>query len=131
PATSCASSTRRGSRSPTTGCRSSRSRSWAAARTSSSARGGVAVRPDGAGGSAVETETGDAWTVTVENARPAQIVEWTIVETLGPDDATGIAAALTRWKDRGFDPRAFEIGTVFGTGGEVIDTREVRIAIDP
>ncbi len=34
-----------------------------------------------------------------------------MVETLGPDDATGIAAALARWKDRGFEPRAFEIGT--------------------
>ena len=39
--------------------------------------------------------------------------------------------ALARWKDRGFEPRAFEVGTVFGTGGEVIDTRETRIAIDP
>ncbi len=95
------------------------------------ARGGIVARPDGAGGSAIEAETGDAWTITVENARPAQIAEWTVVETLGPDDATGIAASLARWKDRGFDPRAFEIGTVFGTGGEVIDTREVRIAIDP
>jgi SpoIID/LytB domain protein len=38
---------------------------------------------------------------------------------------------VARWKGRGFDPRAFEIGTVFGTGGEVIDTRELRIAIDP
>jgi SpoIID/LytB domain protein len=95
------------------------------------ARGGIVARPDGAGGSAIEAETGDAWTITVENAKPAQIAEWTVVETLGPDDASGIAASLTRWKDRGFDPRSFEIGTVFGTGGEVIDTREVRIAIDP
>jgi SpoIID/LytB domain protein len=95
------------------------------------AKGGVVVRPDGSGGSAIETETGDSWTVTVENARPAAIQEWTVVETLGPDDAPGISAALARWKDRGFEPRSFEIGTVFGTGGEVIDTREVRIAIDP
>ena len=95
------------------------------------AKGGVVVRPDGAGGSAIETDAGEAWSVTVEGAKPAVIQEWTVVETLGPDDATGITAALARWKDRGFDARSFEIGTVFGTGGEVIDTREVRIAIDP
>jgi stage II sporulation protein D len=95
------------------------------------AKGGVSVRPDGIGGSTVETDAGDAWTVTVENAKPAMLQEWTVVETLGPDDATGIAAALARWKDRGFEPRAFEIGTLFGTSGEVIDTREIRIAIDP
>ena len=95
------------------------------------ARGGVAVRPDGGGGSTIEADSGDAWTVTVEGAKPALIQDWTVVETLGPDDATGIAASLARWKDRGFEPRAFDIGTLFGTGGEVIDTREVRIAIDP
>jgi hypothetical protein len=95
------------------------------------AKGGLTVRPDGAGGSAIETDTGDAWTITVENAKPAVINEWTVVETLGPDDEPGVNAALARWKQRGFDPRSFEIGTVFGTGGEVIDTREVRIAIDP
>ncbi|MEO8551725.1 MAG: SpoIID/LytB domain-containing protein [Kofleriaceae bacterium] len=95
------------------------------------ARGGIAVRPDGTGGSTIETDGGDAWTVTVENPKPALIQDWTIVETLGPDDTTGIAAALGRWKERGFEPRSFEIGTLFGTGGEVIDTREVRIAIDP
>jgi hypothetical protein len=95
------------------------------------AKGGVVVRPDGAGGSAIETDGGDSWVITAENTRPAVIQEWTVVETLGPDDATGISAALARWKERGFEPRSFEIGTVFGTGGEVIDTREIRIAIDP
>jgi SpoIID/LytB domain protein len=95
------------------------------------AKGGVVVRPDGEGGSAIESDGADTWTITAENVRPAQIVEWTVVETLGSDDAAGITAALARWKDRGFEPRAFEIGTVFGTGGELIDTRETRIAIDP
>jgi stage II sporulation protein D len=95
------------------------------------ARGGVAVRPDGIGGSTVQADGGDSWTVTVENPKPALLQEWTVVETLGADDAPGIAAAVARWKERGFEPRAFEIGTLFGTGGEVIDTREIRIAIDP
>jgi stage II sporulation protein D len=95
------------------------------------AKGGVLVRPDGSGGSAVETDTGESWVITAEATKPAVIHEWTVVETLGPDDAAGITAALARWKERGFEPRSFEIGTVFGTGGEVIDSREVRIAIDP
>jgi SpoIID/LytB domain protein len=95
------------------------------------ARGGVVVRPDGSGGSAVEADGGEAWTVTVEHATPAQLQEWTVVETLGADDAAGTAAALARWKQRGLEARAFELGTVFGVDGEVIDTREVRIAVDP
>jgi len=95
------------------------------------ARGGIAVRPDGAGGSAVEADGADAWTVTVEDGRPAALSDWTVVETLAPDDSRGIAAGLARWKARGFEPRTFELGTVFGVDGEVIDTREIRIAIDP
>src|SRR5215831_15381522 len=83
------------------------------------AKGGITVRP------------GDAWTVTVEAGKPAVIQEWTIVETLAPDDTAGVTAALARWKQRGFEPRSFEIGTVFGVDGEVIDTRETRIAVDP
>jgi stage II sporulation protein D len=95
------------------------------------ARGGITVRPDGTGGSAIETDGGDAWTITVEDARPALLWDWTVVETLAPDDTSGVTAALARWKGRGFEPRSFELGTVFGTGGEVIDTRELRIAVDP
>jgi SpoIID/LytB domain protein len=95
------------------------------------AKGGIVVRPDGAGGSAIEADGGEAWTITAEGGKPAVIQDWTVVETLAPDDATGIAAATARWKERGFDPRTFEIGTVFGVDGEVIDTREVRVAIDP
>jgi SpoIID/LytB domain protein len=95
------------------------------------AKGGLTVRPDGTGGSTIDNDGGEAWTITVEGARPAALQDWTVVETLAPDDTTGVTAALARWKGRGFDPRSFEIGTVFGTGGEVIDTREVRIAVEP
>ena len=95
------------------------------------AKSGLVVRPDGQGGSTIEAEGGDAWTITAENTKPAVIHDWTIVETLSPDDAAGVTAATARWKERGLDARPFEVGTVFGVDGEVIDTREVRIAIDP
>ncbi|MBL9015171.1 MAG: SpoIID/LytB domain-containing protein [Myxococcales bacterium] len=95
------------------------------------AKSGLVVRPDGQGGSTIEADGGDAWTITAENTKPAVIHDWTVVETLQPDDAAGVTAATARWKERGFEPRAFEVGTVFGVDGEVIDTREVRIAIDP
>ncbi|MFN0248570.1 MAG: SpoIID/LytB domain-containing protein [Kofleriaceae bacterium] len=94
------------------------------------AKSGVVVRPDGVGGSAIEADSGTAWTITAENTKPAVIHEWTVVETLAPDDTAGIAGAMTRWKERGFEARPFDIGTVFGVDGEVIDTRETRIAID-
>ncbi len=96
-----------------------------------SAPGGLIVRPDGAGGSATTVDGGTAWVVHAKDVAPAQIQEWTIVESLGPDDQTGATAAIDRWKQRGFDPKTFEVGTLFGTGGETIDTREILIAVDP
>jgi SpoIID/LytB domain protein len=95
------------------------------------AKGGIVVRPDGEGGSAIETDGGESWTITAEAVKPAMIQEWTVVETLQPDDAAGVTAALAKWKERGFEPKSFEIGTVWGVDGAVIDTRDVRIAIDP
>ena len=95
------------------------------------AKGGLVVRPDGQAGSAIETEGGESWSITAEQTRPAVIQDWIVVETLSPDDTTGVTAAVARWKERGFDVRSFDIGTVFGVSGEVIDTRETRIAIDP
>ncbi len=94
-----------------------------------SAKGGLVIRPDGDGGSAVSGGKG-AWVIRAENTKPAVIEEWSVVERFEPDDATGVTAALARWKDRGFAPHTFEIGTIFGVDGEVIDTREMLVAID-
>ncbi len=99
-----------------------------------SAKGGLIVRPDGAGGSVVEAPEGAQWarwTVRAEGTKPALVQEWTIVETYAPDDARGVAAGLVRWKERGFEPRTFEIGTMFGVDGELIDTRDVRLCVEP
>lgn len=102
-----------------------------------SAKGGVVVRPDGAGGSVVEatgvgsTAQASPWIVRAESTTPALLQDFTVVETLAPEDTPGISAALARWKQRGYEPRSFEIGTMFGVDGEIIDTREIRICVDP
>ena len=90
---------------------------------------GLVVRPDGDGGSAVIAKGGATWTIRAEDTRPAVIDDWVVVERLGTDDATGVAKALDRWTERGFEPRSFDLGTVFGVDGEVIDTRETLVAV--
>ena len=96
-----------------------------------SAPGGLAVLPDGDGGSATVVDGGRTWTVRATDVTPAEIREWTVVERLAPDDSTGAADAIATWRGRGFEPHAFEVGTLFAVDGEVIDTRETLIAIDP
>lgn len=90
---------------------------------------GLRVRPDGEGGS--EIAAGAYWTITLEDAEPAVIRAWTIVGRFGPDDEAGIEDAVDTWTGRGYDPKRFETGTIFGVEGEVIDSREVLIGIAP
>ena len=96
-----------------------------------SAPGGLVILPDGEGGSRTAVAGAGTVTVTSEDAAAAEIREWTVVERLAPDDATGVAAALAAWTAKGFEPRGFEIGTLFAVDGEVIDTREHLIGVAP
>ncbi len=96
-----------------------------------SAPGGLAVIPDGDGGSATVVDGARGWTVRAERTTPAEIREWTVVERLMPDDGAGATASVTAWRGRGYEPHTFEVGTLFAVDGEVIDTREVLVAVDP
>src|SRR4051812_23512386 len=42
------------------------------------ADGGLRVRPDGAGGSAIAAKNGDTWTIRAEHTTPAKVEEWTV-----------------------------------------------------
>lgn len=98
-------------------------------RVTLSARGGLRLLPDGEGGAHIDS--GERWTVTVDNPKPAVIREWTVVERLGADDGVGADNAVRRWRQRGYRPKRFEVGTIFGVEGEVIDSRTVLIAVAP
>ena len=100
-------------------------------RVTLSAPGGLVILPDGDGGSATRIDGANSITVTSQDAAPAEIREWTVVERLAPDDASGIATGMETWRSRGLDPHSFEIGTLFAVDGEVIDTREHLVAVAP
>ncbi len=88
------------------------------------------VLPNGEGGAEITTGN-DRWTVDVVGGRPAKIVEWTVVGRFDHDDGAGIDATTRAWSKRGLELKTFETGTVFGVQGEVIDSREVLVAVDP
>lgn len=89
----------------------------------------MVVRPAGEGGS--EIVAGTEWTVSVEGGKPAVVREWAVVESLAVNDHVGLSHALKRWRERGYEPQSFEVGTVFGVDGEVIDSRELLVAVAP
>ena len=94
-----------------------------------SAPGGLIAMPDGDGGA--EVRAGTRWTVTLDGGAPAEMRDWTVVERLPPERDAELETALARWKKRGHQARAFEIGSLFAVDGDVMDGRAVLIAIDP
>ncbi len=89
---------------------------------------GVRVHPDGEGGA--ELRAGATWTVRVDGGRPGK-VRWHVVvgHVLPGDDK--LPALLATWRERGFVPRTFEVGSVFGVKGEVLDSRRVLVTVAP
>jgi len=94
-----------------------------------SSKGGMVVMPDGEGGPTMRA--GSSWRIRLTNAKRAVIREWTVVARLTADDHVGASAAIKKWRRRGYKPQQFEIGTVFGIEGEVIDSRELLIGVSP
>jgi stage II sporulation protein D len=90
--------------------------------------GGVDLIPDGTGAAIRGL---DRFTVTAEGSDPALVREWTVIARLGADDEADVDAAMRAWRARGFEPRRFETGSIFGVHGEVLDSRRTLVAIDP
>lgn len=93
------------------------------------ADGGLVALPSGDGGPSVAGA--DRWLIEAEGATPPRIREWTVVAEFDGADDAGAARELDRWRARGHETRAFEVGTVFGVDGAVIDGRRRLVAIDP
>lgn len=95
--------------------------------------GGLILWPDGEG--SAELRADDAWTVRASRTTPAKLRYHAIVARarLADDDAASANAAATAkaWEARGEKARVFEHGALFGVSGEVLDRREVLVAVGP
>ena len=91
--------------------------------------GGLRLFPEGEGGPEIRGE--DSWQIHAFATAPAKLGYWAVVWRGKPVDGPEADAQLKRWKDLGERSRRFEQGTVFGVGGEVLDRREILVAVGP
>ena len=90
--------------------------------------GALRVLPDGEGGASAGG--GRRWTVRADTTRRAK-TRWHFVFKRLPNDADRVQAEMERWRERGFSPKRFEVGTLFGVRGAVFDSRRVLITVAP
>ncbi len=91
--------------------------------------GGLRLFPEGEGGPEIRGE--DSWQVRAAATVPAKLSHWAVVWRGKPGNGGEADAQVKRWKELGEKPKRFEQGTVFGVGGEVLDRREVLVAVGP
>lgn len=95
----------------------------------------VALTPRGTGrlllpgGRERPLEGGEAWRVRVVSGKPAKL-RWLIpVQEVPLQHQHALAAALTTWTERGFEPESRVLGAAFALGGRMIDTRRKTVVL--
>jgi len=96
---------------------------------SSGSSGGLRLFPEGEGSSEIRGE--ESWQVRASATVPAQLSHWAVVWRGKPGQGDEADAQIKRWRELGEKAKRFEQGTVFGVGGEVLDRREVLVAVGP
>ena len=89
---------------------------------------GLRLQPDGDGGA--ELRSGSTWHVRVVDGRPGKVRWHVVVGHVRPGDEQ-LPSLLSTWRQRGFQPRTFEVGAVFGVKGEVLDSRKILVTVAP
>lgn len=95
----------------------------------STSGGGLRLLPEGDGGPEVRAD--DAWTVRAHGTTPAKLRHYTIVWRGRPGQGAEAAEEAKAWSSHGEKARVFEQGTLFGVAGEVLDRREIVVAVGP
>src|SRR5206468_626219 len=86
--------------------------------------------PDGEGGA--EVRGGTTWSVRLDGpGRPAKVRWHVVVARAAPQKAESLQPLAAAWRERGFAPHTFEIGSVFGVRGNVIDGRQLLLCVAP
>lgn len=90
---------------------------------------GGRLLPEGEGGPEIRLD--DVWRVQASNTVPARLRFWSVVWRAPSAETRAAAAELAAWRARGEGARTFEQGAVFAIAGEVVDRREVLVAVGP
>ena len=90
---------------------------------------GLRMLPEGDDGP--ELTLDESWVVRAPSTTPARLRFWVIAWRGRSQQGAEAAALAQQWKAKGTEARTFEQGTLFAVSGEVLDRREVLVAVAP
>ncbi len=90
----------------------------------------VRLLSEGPGGP--EVNGGTRWRIRLEKpAQPARLRWHIVVASFSSSERTHLDRELQRWRSRDLRPQTFEIGTLFGVSGQVVDDRRLLVTVAP
>lgn len=93
-------------------------------------KGRLRILPDGEGGPEILTEPGRTWTARLEGGKAGAARYWVVLARVPARRMDAVRAARERLKAQGLSIRSFEVGSIFGFFGQVMDNREVLLVED-
>ncbi len=92
--------------------------------------GSMRVLPDGEMGA--ELSAGQDWKVRLAQPGKASKERYPVVVGRAPaSESERLQEEGRQWRERGYAPRTFELGSIFGIRGEVIDARQLQLTVAP
>lgn len=79
----------------------------------------------------LRTPPGQRWSFTVASATPGKVTHWCAVASVPFCHKRRRDRIARRWQERGHNVQVFEVGSVFGIRGHVIDNRTYILGIEP
>lgn len=95
-----------------------------------SARAGVRVFLDGGEQAFVDLPQAPQMTARILDGTPAKLTYFAVVNRVRDANLAGVQSGRKTWEERQLTVRVFEVGSVFGFLGRVLDSRAVLIALD-
>jgi len=89
----------------------------------------IRVMPRGSEGAEVELPADRTYTVRISDSRPGSYEHWVVVDAVPTSRRDRVEAIKKEWVERQHQPRAFQVGGLFGIRGEVFDSRKIAVAV--
>jgi len=89
----------------------------------------IRVMPRADQGASIELPADHRYTVSISDSEGGSYEHWVIVEDLTVQQRDRADSALAEWSERGYDPRRFQVGGLFGIRGNVFDSRRILVGV--
>ena len=89
----------------------------------------IRVMPRASEGAEMVLPAGHRYTVEISESEPGAYKHWVIVDEMPMSQRDRVDGVKKEWTERGYLPKTFQVGGLFGIGGDVFDSRRIAVGV--